>query len=292
MREFKPNIVLEGSPTILSIKGKGLTDRSDTGFWDIGDGEIYKVLSKSNVIKIKDISEGPISGYRAGKIEYKEDGEIAIVKVGDILGTGVDWSSIDFIDESSPANTANRRINKGEILICRSGEGGARIGRLCFIHNLKFPSCVHGHVYRLKVEAGMAEYITVFLKSKFGKVQLQRYVSGVGSPALDSGDIMEIDIFRPTDMTLESIPREYERIGELHEVAIDEKAKMLSAKGHGNRLAEKKFRARYEKNIELADEMLSELIQQVEEVIEGRREEIEDVERIIRMEKMDNNDGP
>ena len=51
---------------------------------------------------------------------------------------------------------------------------------------------------------------------------------------------------------------------------------------HGNRMAEERYRAEYERNLAISEAMLNNLILQVDEVIEGKRTEIEPVDRVLK----------
>ncbi len=50
-------------------------------------------------------------------------------------------------------------------------------------------------------------------------------------------------------------------------------------------MAAERYHAEYEANIAIAEAMLNDLIQQVEEIIEGTRTEIESVDRLLNEEQ-------
>ena len=60
------------------------------------------------------------------------------------------------------------------------------------------------------------------------------------------------------------------------------KTNVLAAQRHGNKAAVERYRAEYERSIAMAETMLNDLIRQVEEIIEGKRAEIEPVDRVLR----------
>jgi len=282
MKAFNITVIHESAPMIVAKAQEELVERMDPGFWDPKYVDVTKQLLDFGAIPLREIAERPVSGYRSGKLEYKAEGPIAIVKVGDILNTGVDWSQVDFLEETSPANTPNRRINQGDILICRSGEGGAGRGKLCLAYTLKFPSCVHGHVYRMGISKGLSPYVVIFLKTKFGQLQIQRCISGVGVPELDADDILNFLIAYPSEPIPRRVAEEYTKLGEYHSRAIEAKSKMLKARKHGNTTAAERYQVEYERNLKIARAMLNDLIRQVEEIIEGKRTEIEPVDCILK----------
>lgn len=71
-------------------------------------------------------------------------------------------------------------------------------------------------------------------------------------------------------------------MSQYHDAAISAEAKMLSAQEHGNITAAERYRVEYEHNLKIARGMLDDLVRQVEEIIEGKRTEIEPVDRILK----------
>ncbi len=85
----------------------------------------------------------------------------------------------------------------------------------------------------------------------------------------------------PTDLQ-SNIHEEYCKMAQYHDAAISAEAKMLSAQEHGNTTAAERYRTEYERSLKIAEAMLNDLIRQVEEIIEGKRTEIEPVDRILK----------
>jgi len=276
-------IIREKDPMIILKKQDELVENMSPSFWRPEYVRLESFLIELDSIRLGEIATKPISGYRAGKLRYTERG-VAIIKVGDVLATGIDWSAIRFVSPDSPANAENKRVQEGDLLICRSGEGGAGRGKLCLALDLFYPSCVHGHVYRMSVKGGFPEYVTVYLKSKFGRLQIERYTSGVGSPELDADDIPKFLIPILPDQHVQSVKEGYQAINSVHNRAIKAKIKMLKAREQGNLNAERRFKHQYEENIQTAETMLKDLVRQLEEVIEGKRRKIRSVEQVTEKE--------
>jgi restriction endonuclease S subunit len=82
--------------------------------------------------------------------------------------------------------------------------------------------------------------------------------------------------------TQQKIAEEFSRMSRHHDLAMDAAGKEITAHEHQNRAAAERYHAEYERNIAMAEAMLNDLIRQVEEIIEGKRTEIEPVERILK----------
>ena len=74
---------------------------------------------------------------------------------------------------------------------------------------------------------------------------------------------------------------EFNRMLTYHHLAMDAAGNEVKAQEHQNRAAVERYHAEYERNIAIAERMLNDLIRQVEEIIEGKRTEIELVDRIL-----------
>ena len=112
---------------------------------------------------------------------------------------------------------------------------------------------------------------------------MERLKSGVASTAITIEQIKSIQIPRLADAIQQAVESEYRtKIGHYHDEAMAAKGKMLQARARGNRAADERYQVEYEHNFAIAEAMLNDLIRQVEEIIEGKRTEIEPVERILK----------
>ncbi len=77
--------------------------------------------------------------------------------------------------------------------------GGVGRGKLTYVKHLVFPSCVYGDEFLIKVKTyNWAPYVAMFLKSKFGKQQIERFTSGAASPTLDKDELEKILVMKPS----------------------------------------------------------------------------------------------
>ena len=119
-------------------------------------------------------------------------------------------------------------------------------------------------------------YIVCFLKSRYGQRQVDRLKSGVASTAITIEQIKSITVplLPPSlESTIEDAYKSW--VASYHDQAMKAKAKMRQAQRHGNQVAEERYRQEFERNLALASAIIENLVQQVEEIIEGKRSEIE-----------------
>ena len=196
------------------------------------------------------------------------------------MNTGLDITNADFVGLDSPANAPSKRVRKNDLLLIRSGVGS--IGRNTLITSA-IDACITGHIYRVPITDLCPAFVSIFLKTKYGLMQLERHWSGVsGQVEIDREDVKKVLIPVLPKRMQQDIERQYLQLGKYHDIAMDAKAKMLEAQKHGNIAAAEKYRVEYEQNLRIAEAMLDDLIRQVEEIIEGKRTEIEPVDRILK----------
>lgn len=234
--------------------------------------KMERFLKKKKAVPLKKLTYPIISGYRAGPLKFSKRGEIAVIKVGNILDTGVDWSGIQFVIRGNPANSEAFRIDAGDILVCRKGVGGAGRGKLTLCAHLKHSACIYGHVHLVRTkEQKLSPYVTVFLKSKFGKLQIERFTSGVASPTLDKDDLERILIIKPSPRLIKLCENGYADMSVWHNKAMEVKERLIQ-RGLSTNEAEQD--SEYQQYIQKAEGVLKDLIQKTEEIIEGKRKRL------------------
>jgi len=196
------------------------------------------------------------SGYRSGNVKFVEKG-YPYLQVRNILETGIDIFNADKIPFNSPARQGNKKVNQGDILLNRSGEGSVGRVTVCLGSDEIY---VGGHVYRFSVKDISPIYVTVFLKTEFGRQQIYRFESGVsGKTEIDLDEILHIEIPK-LDHIIDHIESEYKKMSAYHDKAMEAKAE---GNDHG-----------YKKNIKTAEKMLKELITCTEAVIRGEKKDV------------------
>lgn len=282
MKAFNITVIHEKDPMIVAKAQDELTERMDPGFWNPRWENIYRKLKESGaeIRSLGDFIKDSefTSGYR-GAIKFVEKGVIAL-KVRNIMNTGLDITNADFVSLDSPANAPPKRVRKNDLLLIRSGVGS--IGRNTLITSA-IDACITGHIYRVPITDLCPAFVSIFLKTKYGLMQLERHWSGVsGQVEIDREDVKKVLIPVLPKRMQQDVEQQYLQLGKYHDIAMDAKAKMLGAQKHGNIAAAEKYRIEYEHNLRIAEAMLNDLIRQVEEIIEGKRTEIEPVDRILK----------
>lgn len=265
----------KGASMITSVKsGNLICNRWDPEFWDPICSELTQALESCGytVKTFEDLKAHVASGHR-GKTDFKAKGAIYL-DVKNITDTGLDLTEVKYVGESSLFNSLQRRVQYGDTLMNRSGIGS--LGRICAV-DTKRKACVGGHVYLIRIEGLKPHYVTIFLKSKYGEFQIQRYSSGVsGQIELDKNEIYKFKIpVLPLDLQ-EAIEKEYLKASSYHYKAMERKKILIARKDLSNKEAEKDDE--YKRLISKARYILDKLIDQLEEVIEGKRIEITPIE--------------
>ena len=278
-------ILHEADPMVV-VKAQGqLVERMDPGFWDPRWIRVYDTMRTSGYELahlgefIKDAEF--TSGYR-GAIRFTSTGVIAL-KVRNVLNTGLDLSDVDYVSPDSPANAPSKRVQRGDLLLIRSGVGS--IGRNVVVIS-PINACITGHLYRVPIENVSPVFVSIFLKTRYGWGQLERYWSGVsGQVEIDREDVKRMLVPMMSKNIQDAIEKQFlSAITNYHTAAIEAKLGMLKAQRQGNVAASQRYQQQYKLNLEAAKAMLNDLIHQVEEIIEGKRTEIEPVERILEEE--------
>ena len=199
----------------------------------------------------------------------------------DLLPTGLDLHNYKFISESHHQRLSRTALEKGDILFARIGV--ASTGRVTIVTQLLGPSNINNSLNVFRVQGISPYYVVCFLKSYLGQKQVERLKSGVASTAITIEQIKSIQIPRLATAIQQAVENEYRaKIRRYHDEAMAAKSKMLQARARSNRAAEDRYRVEYERNIAIAEAMLNDLIRQGEEIIEGKRMEIEPVEHILK----------
>lgn len=239
--------LMEGKPS----------SRWDVDFWHPNYDDLFLTIRKFKTVLLDDHRDEIKSGFRSGGVKFTERG-FPYIQVRNVLETGLDLFNTDNIGVDSGARQSNKKLAYGDILLNRSGQGS--VGRLTvFLGNEE--AYVGGHVYRFSVKKLSPVYVTVFLKTKYGKEQIHRFESGVsGQTELDLEEILHIEIPLLEIGVVKNIENEYALMSKSHDQA-------MKSKKAGNE-------AEYKKHIEKADKQLKDLIARTEAVIRGERDDV------------------
>jgi hypothetical protein len=234
--------------------------RWDASFWKPIYSSIIEEMEQNNIVRyfedfIATIGQGDVPRKRRGE-KFVEKG-VRFIEVEHIKNTGIYFYDTRFVMEKQYNRLKRVEIAKDSILIVRSG---ATIGKITIVTTVYGKAIVNGHINRIICKDINPYYITVFMKTRYGQLQLEQLQRGVAQPELNFDEIMAIKIpiiSNPIQLNIES---EYKKMSAYHDKAMEAKAK-------GDEV-------NYKKNITTAEKMLKDLIARAEAVIRGEREDV------------------
>ena len=288
MEIFDISIVRREDPMIVVKEQATLEERMDPGYWSPRWYEtLMPLLRCPGLQHVRDlVQDGDVISsdhVRASRGEHKgPDYPYGYYTVNGFLETGYATYALEHRDERAFRRLRRTRVSEGDVLVAGSGKGS--VGKVCLIDRLERPSVVGDlYIVRVKPDLVLSEYVTLFFKSRYGQAQIFRHETGVsGQTHIDKE---ELERFLIPILPMESqqrIAEEFKRMLEYHYSAMDMATREIKASAHKNRSAAERYHAEYERNIAIAEAMLNDLIRQVEEIIEGKRTEIEPVDRVLK----------
>lgn len=183
---------------------------------------------------------------------------VAYLQVRNLKQTGIDIfeSPIEkrYIAEGSRNDPIRSRLKPGDLLIIRSGVGS--LGRCAVVPENIGLANVSQHISRLVLDGVRPEWVAVFLQSRYGAAQMERWLAGVsGQVEIDFAEIRALRVPVPDDETQKDVAREYWRMAEYHERA-------MQARSRGDDITAERI-------LLIATGMLETLLVQVDRLVEG-----------------------
>jgi len=226
------------------------------------DDNINELLrTKYTVNKVGDFEEKLTYGAIVTGSQKYYGRDYYLINQGDISFTGLDLSNARHVKKESPWVIERAMPKVDSIILARSGVGGVGKNRITIITK-PIKAVVDSFVDLLDLNREKVNpyFVVVFWKSKFGWLQIERIINGVGTINISFDEIREINIPVLPDGVQKNIESEYKKMSVFHDKAIKAKKK-----GDG---------AGYKKNIETAEKMLKDLISKTEAVIRGERDDV------------------
>lgn len=257
---FNDFIMARVDKTMFDLFAVKPASRWDAGFWIPKYDQILSQITYK-ISSLKDLLNNPIIApdhVRASKGEHigkKYTCEYRTLK--DLLFTGINHADINYCSDNAFKRLKRTQLSSGDILFAGSGIGA--IGRVGIVDKVSKKSCV-GDLFIIRDPQINNYYLYVFLLTLFGQSQIEKIYHGIQSAKISTSEIGEIKIALITDKIQSHIETEYNKMAVYHNKAMEAKAK-------GNE-------AGYRKNIEIAENMLRELISKTEAVIRGERKDI------------------
>jgi len=161
-----------------------------------------------NIKKIKEFSLGKIQrGKSPGKTGYLDAG-IPIIKTADITETFIDWRNCRNISERFYSENKNAQPLLLDIMVTSTGVGS--VGRVDIFDEKNKKCLCSAKISTIHLRTDLVDpyYLVAFLRSKYGKVQIENSARGcTGQVELYSTDIEEIAVPLPNIETQDHIAK-------------------------------------------------------------------------------------
>jgi hypothetical protein len=267
------------------------TNRMNPGFFEDQYMEVEHRLAELRAVPLgtfipeenADGSKGITYG-QVGARHLDPRGEVRYLQVINIRDTGIDFAiKPDRVAEGSHNDPERSRVAKEDILFTNTAFRGTEtlLGRCVVVTRDYGKLNISQDIDRIRVAGISPYYVAVFLKSKFGKGQIDRFVHGVDSQKINFGRIRGILIPQLASAIQKECEKQYLAMSRYHDRAMTIKEQVLVESDiepgrYGeeiNALAEEK--PAYNRAMREAKERLEHLIAQLEAVIEGRQKKID-----------------
>ncbi len=205
----------------------GLRDRLDPGFWD----PRYEQLFADCACEVRPLGDfivhltyGPIVTAREPPLDPRG---VTLLHQGQIAPAGVDPTEARRIVPHCDWDLPRCRVRRGDVLFPRSGEGSLLKHRAALFSD-DYPAVVGSFVDLIRVADVQPVYVLLFLKSKYGRLQIQRLCNGVGTPNVSFAEIRELQMpLLPPD-SRRRLVADYQPVHRAHEQAVSRKAALLA----------------------------------------------------------------
>jgi hypothetical protein len=215
---------------------------------------------------------------QVGARELSPRGGVRYLQVINIRETGIDFAiKPDRIAETSHNDPPRSRVKVRDILFTNNAFRGTDtlLGRCVVVHRDYGKVNISQHIDRIRVTGINPFYVACFLKSKYGSLQVQRFMLGVDSSGISFGRIRAILIPELAEAVQNDVEHQYLDMAGCHDRAMAIKERVLQESGiepgqYGeaiNQLAER--RPAYVRNRDEAKRRLDHLLTELVAVIEG-----------------------
>jgi hypothetical protein len=205
-------------------------------------------------------------------------GTVRYLQVINIRDTGIDFAiKPDRVAEGSHNDPARSRIRPLDILFTNNAfrDTETLLGRCVVVAGDYGKVNISQHIDRIRVRSVSPFYVCVFLKTKYGRLQIERVTHGVDSTGISFGRIRDILIPDVSDEIVTEIEEQYVEMAKFHDRAMAIKERLLEETGvdpgqYGETInALVNDKPAYCRAIQHATKRLEHLVMWLEAVIEG-----------------------
>jgi DNA-directed RNA polymerase subunit K/omega len=199
--------------------------RWDPDYWDPRHEALLRELREGPFPLVPLGEAEPFVTYGAivvGRKRPELDEGIRYVDTPHMRPTGLEFPERGgHIPFGSPWDLPRARLRRGDVLLARSGVGS--VGR-AEVWDSDEPATVGCYVDIIRQDRFNPFYLTVFLKSRFGQGQIERYKCGVGTVNLNFGEIRSILVPEPPEEIQRRVETAYRFVMLAHRRALALKA--------------------------------------------------------------------
>ena len=151
--------------------------RMEPAFWDPRYTVVLEKLWDSG-FPIKQLGEYVLHiAYGSTKRAIFQSSGTMYIKAVDIQPTGIIYPGLKYIEEGGPVDTQRSRLEANDLMVVRSGKGS--IGKVAIWHEDIGKANASQHVDLVRVREINPFWVTAFLKSRYGQIQIERLETGV-----------------------------------------------------------------------------------------------------------------
>jgi len=259
----------KGNEVAMMRVDKTLKEMMEESHWDplYYNPHTESVLNLLNKCRFRVVELGGFIPRGPAYITYGQVGRRIFVKrssvryltTKNIMETGINWYIVEkYIQKDGWNDPPRSRPKKRDILFIGNGVGCA--GRVIWLDRDIERCNIEQNIVIIRPQGINPAYVTVYLKSKFGLLQIFRVKSRVGPAYINFDEIRSVKIPVLPSLVQEHIEERYKEMSTFHYKAI-ECFKNGDEKG-------------YSKYLHEAEQMLNDLIAKTEAVIRGEREDV------------------
>ena len=253
-------IMLRVDKTVKEMMEEKPSSRWDANYWH----PKYSTLEKESKFKIQRLGDF-IDFITYGVILTEAQRAFANKGIFYISSTTVTFTGINFylnplfVSSNDPRNKENKKPQKYDLIFNRSGVG--TLGRQCvFLYDSR-QWTVSDDTDIIRLKGINPFYISVYLKSKYGHLEIEQKSRGVsGLIKINFDDVGAIRVPVLPDEVQKRVEQGYFKMSKFHDKAME-------AKKRGDEKA-------YKENLARAEKMLRDLIAKTEAVIRGERKDV------------------
>ncbi len=179
---------------VAYVPQHALAERMDASYWRPVFQALDARLDAAECVALGDLN--PYIRYGAivpGRRPTESEGDVIRIDPPAFRPTGLDWSKCIRIESGSPWDVANARVRPGDLLIVRCGV--ASVGRSAVFAGRR-KAVVGCFVDLVRQDRLCPYYLCAFLHSLVGRLQMERCMSGVGTPNLSFEHIRRLRVPR------------------------------------------------------------------------------------------------